>query len=370
MKTSPDSATHLVKSLSLVADGQTSPLHLSKLAFAERTSRLPQAFIVQRDFDQVSNHADLVPDGYEIRVVTDIGNAGSILAVNGDATTLVEWIDTRPHYVTVSSSCSAETERAITVVRDRHPVIVDSDRCEAHTWSLTSFGAPTSATSAIDTPAWDEVSRNYSAVTRSALDSLIELDHPPEGGPRLLLWHGAPGTGKTTAIRALARQWSSWCDMHILADPEALLTSPRYLEAALTSGPQPTPTTSSSPNRQRLIVIEDCDAVLDRGHNDVRPALSRLLNSADGLSDHGRRAFVLITTNNPAHELHPALIRPGRCRAIVEFTPLTETESNHWLPDNTGPVTGTRTLAELCVHAGLVPQIKTDHTNRRPIGFS
>ena len=104
--------------------------------------------------------------------------------------------------------------------------------------------------------------------------------------------------------------------------------------------------------------------------DDVGPALSRLLNSTDGLSEHGKQTLVLVTTNSPVHQLHPALIRPGRCRAIVEFTPFTESEANDWLPDDVEPVKGQRTLAELCVTAGFIEQVTTEQQQPRRIGFA
>ena len=40
----------------------------------------------------------------------------------------------------------------------------------------------------------------------------------PAAGGRLVLWHGPPGTGKTTAIRALVRAWAEWCRALFIVD--------------------------------------------------------------------------------------------------------------------------------------------------------
>jgi ATP-dependent 26S proteasome regulatory subunit len=59
--------------------------------------------------------------------------------------------------------------------------------------------------------------------------------------------------------------------------------------------------------------------------------LSRLLNVVDGLIGQGLRVLVLVTTNEPIRALHPAVARPGRCAANIEFDPLSADEASAWL---------------------------------------
>ena len=48
-------------------------------------------------------------------------------------------------------------------------------------------------------------------------------------------------------------------------------------------------------------------------------------------SAQGLRVLVLVTTNEPLRVIHPAVKRPGRCVAQVEFTAFPPDEADAWL---------------------------------------
>lgn len=199
----------------------------------------------------------------------------------------------------------------------------------------------------VPAPPWSEVAVNYSQPTRAMLEALVGWDSGPARSGRLMLWHGEPGTGKTSAIRTLSSQWRSWADFQYIADPEQLLAKPAYLLSAITDVDE---SSRTSTDRWKVVVLEDSGEFLapDAGHIKGQ-ALSRLLNVCDGVLGQAMRALVLVTTNEPIRALHPALVRPGRCLSEIEFRRLEPPEVTEWCRVHgvEPTVSGSATLADL-----------------------
>jgi len=122
-----------------------------------------------------------------------------------------------------------------------------------------------------------------------------------------LLFHGAPGTGKTHCIRYLAGRLAGHTTLLITAEGVGLL--PEYM--ALARLLQPT-----------LVVIEDADLIArertERDNACDEVMLNRLLNEMDGLRERAD-VFFILTTNRP-ETLEVALTsRPGRIDQTIEF---------------------------------------------------
>ena len=219
----------------------------------------------------------------------------------------------------------------------------ETHRVPVSFWSYGSYA--NEASRGIGVPVWAEIAGNYPRAVRAGLERLYDERFRPDAGGQLVLWHGDPGTGKTYALRSLAWAWRGWCDLHYVTDPETFFGSrPDYMmEVLLDEG--------DDDERWRLLVLEDTGDLLTAGGGGGQ-GLSRLLNVVDGIVGQGLRILVLVTTNEPLARLHPAISRPGRCAARIEFAPFGREEAEVWLAERGGPAGAPEhpTLARLYAH--------------------
>jgi hypothetical protein len=159
-----------------------------------------------------------------------------------------------------------------------------------------------------------------------------------------LLFHGAPGTGKTHCIRYLASRLKNHTTLLITAEGAGLL--PEYMGLARLLQPA-------------LVVIEDADLLARERTERSGPCdeamLNRLLNEMDGLRERADVFFIL--TTNRVDTLEPALAsRPGRIDQAIAFP----------LPDETLR----RRLIKLYARSLPVPAVVMDDLARRTDGSS
>jgi hypothetical protein len=274
----------------------------------------------------------------------------------------------------VHAIAAAEEKTPIDRVFERlHEQFPPPDPSSAHEVPVTfwTYGphGPQPSWRSIGVPGWDEIADNYTAGTRDQLASIMRGFKPAHGG-QLILWHGQAGTGKTFALRALAWEWRDWCQLHYIVDPDSffgahadylmsVLMQPAFpmmvsrggMVAAYTMGMSVEEDDEDKEERAwRVLVLEDTGELLSAdARASMGQGLSRFLNVVDGLIGQGLRVLVLVTTNEEVRKLHPAVARPGRCAANIEFRPLTGAEATAWLERHEHPakVDGGRTLASL-----------------------
>jgi hypothetical protein len=250
------------------------------------------------------------------------------------------------------------TERAAGVMAELKEIFPPPDPSSTHKvnvqfWTYGQHG-PISSNREVSVPEWPDLENNYGSLSREQLDTLMRDFRPAHGG-QLILWHGAAGTGKTFALRALAWEWRDWCEFNYIVDPDSFfgehadylmsvltqpgyadMPDPRMMRMAAASGYVPhggRPDDGDEGSKAwRLLVLEDTGELLTPDAKSViGQGLSRFLNVVDGLIGQGLRVLVLVTTNEPIKALHPAVARPGRCAANIEFEPMTAEEASAWL---------------------------------------
>jgi len=304
-------------------DRTTDPVALVELAFLEEVAsgRFPHTFsaVVEQDLDpdQIVH-----PDTFCER---SAGSGGSSIFTIRTERSLQLWRtgDGRTS-ITVAADFPANArviagrilrriDQALEVASDGTDTTL-----EVMIWGGRMIGKATARTKRIQVPTWKDIRANYPDATLAELDDLHGVAEP-HGRGQLVVFHGSPGTGKTTAVRSLARAWAPWCRTHVIADPERLFGDVTYLTEVVTRRER-----GAAARPWRLIVLEDGEAALASGPG-------RLLNLTDGILGQGVPTIVLVTTNVPGSHLPDSLLRPGRALAAIGFERFTATEARRWL---------------------------------------
>jgi len=180
-------------------------------------------------------------------------------------------------------------------------------------------------------PRWQEIAANYPERVRRELASTMHLQESGIAASRLMLWRGLPGTGKTWAIRALMREWLGWCTFHYVVDPAAFFSNSTYV-LSLLSKVSEAGQSEDGDRKWSLIILEDAgEFIAMDSRQQYGQALAKLLNLCDGLLGQGQKLLFLITTNEEVQNLHPAIVRQGRCLTNLAFPEFSEMEAREWL---------------------------------------
>lgn len=202
-----------------------------------------------------------------------------------------------------------------------HRYVAPPERAQIRAWWLGANG-PVSSRDYIEAPSFEASRSNYPPPVASALDQMLQSLR--EGLQRIHVWHGPPGTGKTSAVRTIAQDFSDVLEVHVVMDPEQLLKGGVAYMMQIISGCKQT-------DKQYLLVLEDAgQMVTEQAGQQHGEALSRLLNLTDGILGQNAKISVLITTNEDIGKLHPALLRAGRCGSQIDFCAFTREQAAVW----------------------------------------
>ena len=137
----------------------------------------------------------------------------------------------------------------------------------------------------------------------------------------LYLFHGEPGTGKTTYIKYL----STLTSRDMIYVPVAFIDSlvdPSFLPALLKK-------------RHSILVIEDAEkALLAREPGDSSSLVSAILNITDGIMGNVFSISVIATYNSRRQDIDKALLRKGRLKGEYQFDKLNIEQAQQILDEN------------------------------------
>lgn len=154
----------------------------------------------------------------------------------------------------------------------------------------------------------------FSATTRDMLDQIVGRMADPEhtaqhGGtlPTGVLFFGPPGTGKTAACKALAKELG-WA--YLPTTGADMVRDPKQLETLFAKAKDLRPT---------IIFIDEADELLrSREFSPSTEATNKLLTLMDGVGDRVPDVVWIAATNHP-EQIDAALLRGGRFTEKVEF---------------------------------------------------
>ncbi len=129
----------------------------------------------------------------------------------------------------------------------------------------------------------------------------------------LHLFHGIPGTGKSTYIRQLIAKQRKEV---IFLSPSiaASLDSPNFTKLLLD-------------NVNTILVVEDAEELIISRESGRNSSVAMLLNITDGILGEGLGIQVIATFNTPLGNIDKALLRKGRLLSIYEFKALELTKA-------------------------------------------
>jgi hypothetical protein len=190
-------------------------------------------------------------------------------------------------------------------IEDFEQFIVKPTKGKVHIFIKNQYGEYDFEPITVDTNPDLDLELNYGKAFNEINETMLtRLKEKPSG---LYMFHGAPGTGKTTYIKYLTNK----IDRDFIYVPTNMLeyftTDPNSLSILL-----------RKPNS--ILVLEDAEkAIMKREGNGGNSPVSSLLNLSDGIMSDIMKTAIILTYNCPKQDIDEALRRKGRLQMDYEF---------------------------------------------------
>ena len=152
----------------------------------------------------------------------------------------------------------------------------------------------------------------YNADLIEKQETIDDFIHNAKSG--LMLFHGDPGTGKTSFIKSLIRHKESTKFIYMPNQMFGQLEAPSFINFFAN-------------HQDSIIVIEDAEALLTE-RKEGNTSISTLLNLTDGMLGEALRIKVICTFNCDINQIDSALKRKGRLKFSYDFKELTLDKTN------------------------------------------
>jgi hypothetical protein len=131
----------------------------------------------------------------------------------------------------------------------------------------------------------------------------------------LFLFHGAPGSGKSTYLRKLISE---------LSKEKTIIYMPSYMIESVTD---PEFISFIGSFKNPILLLEDAENVLGMSNSNRNQAVSNILNMTDGLLNDFMNVQIIATFNSKTKLIDEALKRAGRLQVNYKFSELSATEA-------------------------------------------
>ncbi len=171
----------------------------------------------------------------------------------------------------------------------------------------------------------------------------------------IVLFHGTPGTGKTSIIKYIAKNLKK----------EVIFIPPNMTEAVCSPSFLP----FLLQHKNSVLIIEDAERIIsDRTSKFSSDGVANLLNVSDGILGDCLNIQIIATFNTQKSNIDQALLRKGRLIAEHEFKKLTVSESNNLLSHLGKNFTTSKEMALTEIY-NLDEQEFKENIQREHIGF-